>query len=71
VAKVRQRQLKDPTSPLDPTFREMICVALLAALGLAVAAPIHYTVADEVFAKHDETCCRCRRRVLTAPPSTR
>lgn len=32
----------------------MICVALLAALGLAVAAPIHYTVADEVIAKHDE-----------------
>ena len=33
----------------------MICVALLAALGLAVAAPIHYsTVADEISAKHDE-----------------
>ena len=29
----------------------LLCVALLAALGLAVAAPIHYTVADEVIAK--------------------
>ena len=49
------RQLKDPTLLSIPLFREMICVALLAALGLAVAAPIHYsTVADEVFAKHDE-----------------